>query len=63
VIAGVWSVAGLPPVLATVMVWAAVVWLSSVAMYVSEPGVKTMEAGVVAVPERATVAWPPAILA
>jgi hypothetical protein len=28
---GVCSVAGLPPVLATVMIWAAVVWLTAVA--------------------------------
>ena len=60
---GVCSVATVPPVLATVIVCAAVVWFMVVGAKVSEGGVSTMLAGAVPVPLRLTVAWPPPMLA
>ena len=63
VIVGGLSVAGLAPVLATVMICGAALWLTSVAGKLSVSGVSTTAAAAVAAPLRVTVACPPGMLA
>jgi hypothetical protein len=55
VMTGVWRVAGLPPVLEMVMFCTAVVWLTRVVAKVRDVGVRTMEAGIIPVPDSRTV--------
>ena len=63
IITGVWSVAEVPPRLATTTFCTDDVWLMMVAGKVTEVGVKVIDAAAVPVPVRETRAWPPEMLA